>query len=204
MKPITAQDRGAALGRLFRGIVHETSNWLNVILMNAQLAEASPEDTDTSLKTISTQARSGGDFLKQLSAFAGASSFNPHTRATIAECVALARNLLGSTARRTGTRLVIGACDTTPRLLDTTGLGITLGLLFDALCQLEADEINVHCEGNATVTIVVAANELEWPLAEQDGSLSVRMAHAFCRDHGGELVQSTSQWRLKLPSPVSD
>lgn len=197
MTPVTAADRKTALGRLFRGIVHEASNALNVILMNAQLATVSAEDRDNSLETIIGQARRGGEFLKQLSAFAGAESFAPHAEATLADCIAQARRLLGATVRRSGTQLDIESSDSTTQRLDTIGLSVSLAVLLDTLCQHSASRIHVISNNNS---IVISATDLSWPRDQQRDALATRLLQDLCAAHEGSYEFSENRWTLELNS----
>lgn len=193
-------DREAALGRLFRGIAHETANSLNAILMNAQLGMLSADEAPSSLETIADQARGGGRFLKLISTFAGASDLAPQDNGSVSECLGLARKLIGSRVRRSGLKLTIEASDTPPIPLNPFAAAITIALLIDAACATGAAQ--------ATIVTSVTDHDCEVRLSMDNAApaedaaaatLAYRFARQLAADHGGRFERETGGWVLALP-----
>ena len=199
---ITAEDRAAALGRLFRGIAHETANALNAILMNAQLGKLNPDEAQDSLQTVIDQARTGGEFLKRMSAFAGANTLAPHTDASLKDCLGLARKLLGSHVRRSGLKLTIEPDDAPVLPLDPFAAAVTIALLIDYACELAPAAATLRIARTSPACVLeMEFDGLSWQ--PDDGRLAVRFARQLAADHGGSFETLESGWRLTLPRGAS-
>lgn len=196
---IDAADREAALGTVFRGIAHESANTLNAILMNAQLGMLSDEEAAASLETIATQARSGGKFLKRISAFAGAADLAPHTEASLAECVGLARKLIGTRVRRSGLKLSIDAAETPKIPLDPFGAAVTIALLIDRTCSAGAERAALRTAVNERNCELRLTTEATGKSDRQAESLALRFAYQLARDHRGHFEALPDGWLLVLP-----
>lgn len=195
---ISAEDRATALGRLFRGIAHETANALNAILMNAQLGTLNPDEAQASLQTVIQQARSGGEFLKRMSAFAGANTLAPHTDASLSDCLGLARKLLGSRVRRSGLKLTIELGDAPDIPLDPFAVAATIALLIDYACELAPAEATLRMA--RTTPACVLEMHLDGRTWQPDENrLALRFARQLAADHGGSFETMEAGWRLTLP-----
>lgn len=197
---VSAEDRASALGRLFRGVAHETANTLNAILMNAQLGMLNADEAQPSLRTITDQARSGGEFLKTMSAFAGGTSLQPHGEHCIKDCLGLARKLLGSRVRRSGVKLAMEQADPLRLPLDAFGAAITLALLIDLVCELAPETARLRVARTEPACVLeMTMSGARWPEGDARDSLALRFARQLAADHGGSFELTESGWLLTLP-----
>lgn len=198
---ITAEDRAAALGGLFRGVTHEIANTLNAILMNAQLGMLSADEAQESLRTITEQARTGGQFLKSMSAFAGANTLEPSAEACIKDCIGLARKLLGSRVRRSGVNLTIEQGEAVQLPLDPFGAAVTIALLIDLVCDAQPGAANLRVARTEPACVVeLSMDNAGWDdAAGLEEQLAVRFARQLAGDHGGSFELTDSGWLLTLP-----
>lgn len=195
---IDAEDRAAALGRLFRGIAHETANALNAILMNAQLGLLSADEARASLETVIGQARSGGEFLKKMSAFAGANTLAPQGENSLGDCLGLARKLLGSRVRRSGLKLHIDPADAPTLPLDPFAAAVTVALLIDEACELAPATASLQIARTSPACVLeMQLEDARWTAG--DDTLAVRFANHLAADHAGSFETTKDGWRLTLP-----
>lgn len=144
-------ERRYALSLLTAGIVHELTNPLNAILMNAELGllclqqqSATTEELTDILRTIATEARRGGELAKNLSNFSRSSNYEPTTTASLNDAVQQARNLLGSEPQRRNIALEMHLAETMPEThLNSIAIALMVTGLINAAMNNGASRIQL-------------------------------------------------------------
>lgn len=190
-------DLTVALGGLIRGIVHEAVNPLGSILMNAELARASFDDRETleeCLSTIGAAAGKSGDCLRDIATLASSDNLRPAGNAQFDEVVRYGLALMGSSATRAGTKVVIDDAPESSGPLNRTACAVVLATLLNSLLVSGATALRVS-HADRTISI---ESDAKFDEADVEVGVALRLARRLCSDHGGEFEIEGGRLTLRL------
>ena len=150
--------RLVALGMAANGTVHDITNPLNAIVMNAELGlaylqqGADQQPLEEILRTIINETKRAGLMARRVSEFAQASDYTPSDYAQLSDLLSQARTLLGSKLRRLGVDLTVQVEEGLPPLrAKPFALALAIASLIEMAIESGSRQVHLAAGRNQSV-----------------------------------------------------
>ncbi|MEZ5594244.1 MAG: histidine kinase dimerization/phospho-acceptor domain-containing protein [Gammaproteobacteria bacterium] len=150
-------ERLFALGMIANGLVHEITNPLNAVVMNAELGlvyleQGIEQDALADiLRTIVAETKRAGTLAQSVSEFGRATDHAPNQQSDLNKIITQARQLLGSKLRRRDFKLLLEVDESLPPIpANPLALALALASLIDLALDAGVAQLQITARQQAT------------------------------------------------------
>ena len=201
--------RQLALGAAARGILHDIVNPVNVILMNAELAQmclladGGEDEVAAALDVIIKEAKRAGELSASANGFAQADNYTPVETRSLNAMLTRACQFVSADMRRRGVTVESTVEQDRAALCNELAVAAVLARLMVNAADNGAARIKLSLEEVGDSIEIVLRFRLPEAPKKTDQSIDFLLAKAVVSDHGGEVFideqHGDCRWGLRLP-----
>lgn len=203
-------ERLFALGMIANGLVHEITNPLNAVVMNAELGlvyleQGIEQDALADiLRTIVAETKRAGTLAQSVSEFGRATDHSPNQQADLNNIITQARQLLGSKLRRRDFKLLLDVDDSlSPIPANPLALALALASLIDLALDAGVAQLQITARQQATTLELTLHADRSIVPDNRYGSLVLEMAGRVFAAHQAPLsIDEGKRFSARLPVQV--